>query len=452
MFSFLTQWQQLQGRFYGVRRRRPARRPGWRPRLDILEDRTVPSTLMVSKSGDDVSQVGTLRHAVASAQSGDTILIAPNLGATNTPITLTNGALVLDKDLTIEPLLDKFPATISGDGNSAVFEVTANAHVTLSQLTITGGAPWGIANAGSLTVSGSTLSHNATGIRNLGMLRVSDSTLSDNATDGVGGGIANFGSATVSGSTLSGNSANFYYGGYGGGIYNGYQASLTISNSFLFGNSASYGAGGGIANFFGTVMVAGCSFGVRPDGTMSGNSAGSGGGIANEYSGMLTVIDSTLSGNFAYGSGGGIANYYSATAAVNGSTVSHNQANDGGGGIANLDYGTVTVSGSTLTDNFAFYSGGGFFNDLASLTVSSCILSDNSAYYYGGGGIYNVYGTATVTGSTLTRNSAGQYYYGGGIYNFGGALYLGMSSVTGNTPTNIVGIYSDLGGNTVGLP
>jgi hypothetical protein len=56
---------------------RPFRKTAFRarPTLEVLEDRWVPSTLTVTKSGDDVTQNHTLRYAVAHAQSGDTIQI-----------------------------------------------------------------------------------------------------------------------------------------------------------------------------------------------------------------------------------------------------------------------------------------------------------------------------------------------------------------------------------------
>src|SRR5206468_3152328 len=107
--------------------------------------------------------------------------------------------------------------------------------VTLSGLTISKGS----AN-GSTTFKGG-------GIYNAGTLTVSNSTLSYNTASNGGGGIANDGTLTVSGSTLSGNSS-----AAGGGIANSQQGTLTISGSTLSGNSAS--EGGGIENF-GTVTV-----------------------------------------------------------------------------------------------------------------------------------------------------------------------------------------------------
>src|SRR5215467_14168437 len=84
--------------------RSPAhRRHAYRPRLEMLEDRCVPSTLTVTSSADNLNQNHTLRYAVAHAQSGDIILLT---AAVKAPIVLTQGELVLSKNVTIESVLD----------------------------------------------------------------------------------------------------------------------------------------------------------------------------------------------------------------------------------------------------------------------------------------------------------------------------------------------------------
>lgn len=95
-----------------------------------------------------------------------------------------------------------------------------------------------------------------------------------------------------------------------------------------------------------------------------------------------------------------------------------------GGGI--LNYGKLTVTGSTISGNTAgtiFVNsatgsgsfGGGICN-LGTLTVIGSIVSGNNAAY--GGGIYSN-GILNVQGaSTITGNNASR---GGGIYNYGSA-------------------------------
>ena len=347
------------------KRKATALRRTFRPSLENLEDRWVPSTLMVTRSIDDVSQHGTLRWAVANAQDGDTILLTNVVK--NTGITLTQGELVLGQDVTIEAK-GKTPVTISGGDLSRIFKVAPGAQVTLSNLVITGGN--GSANnpAGDPDWEGS-----------------------------------------------------------GGGILVDAGAVLTISKSSVSGNSAS--SGGGIFSY-GTLTVSGS--------TLSGNYAAFGGGIDNL--GTATVSGSTLSGNYSEHGGGGILNW--ATLTVSGSTLSGNSTgNSTGGGIASFGSTTLTVSGSTFFDNFASV-GGAIYNEAGTLTVSGCTLSGNSAGSYGGG-IANLYGTVAVIDSTLSGNRAGEY--GGGIWNQGG-LTISGSSVSGNSAYDGGGIYNFAGG------
>ena len=67
------------------------------PRLEGLEDRSLLSPLTVSNLFD--SGTGSLRAAIATAQSGDTITFAKGLHGT---ITLTSGDLPISDSVTID--------------------------------------------------------------------------------------------------------------------------------------------------------------------------------------------------------------------------------------------------------------------------------------------------------------------------------------------------------------
>ncbi len=107
----LASWKSERSR---SRRLRPAHR-SFRPRMEVLEDRCVPSTLNVTSNLDN-GAVGTLRWAVAVADASaapDTIVIHAKQ-----PIVLTQGQLVLSASMTVEAAAGT--ATISGDGLSRV--------------------------------------------------------------------------------------------------------------------------------------------------------------------------------------------------------------------------------------------------------------------------------------------------------------------------------------------
>jgi hypothetical protein len=271
--------------------------PRFRPHLEELEGRVVPSVLTVTNNNDHGG--GSLRYEIAKAQNGDTVNFAPSLDGQT--ITLTTGELDIGttkqpRSIQIEGPGDSQLA-VSGGGVSRVFGVGSHSQLILSGLTITGGGiigggieGGGISNEGTLTVSACTISNNSAsdggGIYNIGTLTVSGCTISNNSAIDNGGGIFNLGTLTVSGCTLSGNSA--YYAG-GGGICN--RDTAMVTNSTLSGNNAN--SGGGIYNAYrATLTVSGC--------TVSDNQMA---GIANDSDnlfGTLTVSNTTFSGNIAY--------------------------------------------------------------------------------------------------------------------------------------------------------
>jgi len=274
----------------------------FRPRLEVLEGRDVPSTLTVTNNLDNGS-VGSLGYEIGHAKKGDTIVFAPSLDGQT--ITLSGSELDITKSVTIRGpgagLL-----TINGGADPAnnlnptwfrVFAVEKNANVTLSGLTITGG----------------------------GGTAYGDPYYFPRPYDNDGGGILNLGTLTVSACTVSGNYVNPVDGNsFGGGIYN--AGTLTVSNSTVANNSV----------------------GPDPASDVWGSPTGDGGGIYN--AGTLTITGSTISSNFAYSDGGGI--YNAGTAKVNGCTLSSNGALSLGGAIYNAGTpAALTVIDSIFSGN-----------------------------------------------------------------------------------------------------
>jgi hypothetical protein len=272
----------------------------FRPQLDALEDRWLPSTLTVTNNLD--SGPGSLRAEIAAAKPRDAIAFAQSLDGQT--IKLTSGELDITKNLTIQgPGAGQL--TVSGGGWTRVFEVAKGSNVSLSNLTIS----QGYASAG----------------------------------DGGGIYIDYRGTLTVSGCILSGNTAY-----RGGGIFNYGGGTVTISNSTLSGNSAgdpaSAGEGGAIynnGNNGGTETISGC--------TLSSNTAYQGGGIFNGGAAPLTVSGCTVSGNTAYYEGGGVYNAGALT--VSNSVFSSNNPD------AIYNVGSLTVSGNVFSGNHIYNYG-----------------------------------------------------------------------------------------------
>lgn len=141
----------------------------------------------------------------------------------------------------------------------------------------------------------------------------------------------------------------------------------------------------------------------------------SGGGVYNE--GVVTLLGTTLTANFAT-SGGGIANFNGTVNVVQSSTLSSNRAEDDGGAIANFGVpATVNVTNSTLSGNQAKFFGGGIENFNGRVYITGSTVHMNSSNVEGGG-VFNTFSmlnqpVLTVTGSTFSENESG---LGGGIF------------------------------------
>ena len=153
-------------------------------------------------------------------------------------ITLSSGQLELSDKAGNETITGPAAGvTLSGGGNSRVFQVDGGVTATLSGLTITGTLS-GQNGGGLFNQGGATL--------NLNNCNVSASTASS------GGGLYNDGTANLTSCDLSNNMAQ----NYGGGLYNTGTANLT--NCSVQFDSATY-HGGGLYNSSGTATLTNCT-------------------------------------------------------------------------------------------------------------------------------------------------------------------------------------------------
>ena len=223
---------------------------------------------------------------------------------------------------------------------------------------------FGISNRGTSILVNSTVSYNTVvGIVNPGVLFVTRSSIGENTETGIVN-LAESSIAIVMDSVITANSTNVSVerGIYssdqaGGGIRN--QGRLIITNGTISDNSAV--VGGGIHND-GTGTV------TMTSSTVSNNTAVFGGGGINNY-GRMTLTNTTVSGNRAAGNrfvslGGGISNEASRLSRPDGSTT--------------LFTGVLTLINSTVSGNIAEIWGGGISNQTTADLVNT-IIAGNSA-------------------------------------------------------------------------
>lgn len=321
------------------------RRQWWTPSLIILgmllqglqQPQLVIAGGVVTNCADD-TQLSAL------IASGGTITF--NCGGVGTTATITLSSTKIIPSGASVALDGGGKITLSGNNARRLFNVRANARLSIANLTLRDGKDFGggaILNDGTLIIDRTTLTANE-------------------ASGQFGGAIKNTGSLTITNSLIAYNTAT---SGYGGGIDSAETSTLTIiRNSTFIQNTARLG-GGALANN-GIVQIS--------DSTFSGNSAGlEYGGGAIENTGPLTVVSSTFTSNAA-GKGGAIYNEGGRTTITN-STLSGNMADRAprtGGGIHNergAVEGIVTVNSSTLFGNTAPGGSGGNIHNVAGNTI-----------------------------------------------------------------------------------
>jgi hypothetical protein len=430
------------------------------------------STITVTTCTD--AGAGSLRDAVASAISGDTIDFSATLGCTT--ISLTSGAITIETGGDGQPIAN---LEIDGPGRNAL---TIDGGYADRVLVDTVGLP-GLSS--TLTISGIKLQHGFTDgdggcLLSFGSVDLSDVEVSEcgagiGSTGGArhGGGISVGGNASLLSSFVGDNKVDGTTGyAYGAGLFAGASATLiatTVSGNFATSNNGGT-LGGGVAvgdranNRQGTLTVSSSSLQNNTAFSHCGYCGVRGGG-AFVY-GNSTFDDSTISGNTAfsdahYGAGGGL--YFNArfgaapvTATLTGTDVGSNTADEDGGAIGangDLSFTGGTISGnsaqnggaivlldgnadlvdSLLTGNIAMDRGGGIFiHGYGDAAAENTTISENLAQG-NGGAIANTYGSVHLSNSTLTANSAnGQ---GGGIWFYYAYYTLGLEStiVAGNT-------------------
>ncbi len=367
---------------------------------------------------------------------------------------------------------------------------------TISGNTARGGG--GIFSTSSVSITNSNILGNSAftggGVCSIiSPIRILNSTISGNTATMSGGGIHSS-SVSITNSTISGNSAYA-----GGGIcsdpsYFSDSCSIMILSSTISGNSAYSTSGGGIYSssfVYSSIMV--------KSSTISGNTAINAGGGIFSFSSLfssVSIINSSILGNSLsahYSTGGGICSQsaptasspssssYSSLVSIINTTISGNSAFDGGGVYSfskshsfsfpssSSSSSSVSITSSTISGNTAIRTGGGIycysitgsssFPVSSSVNVTNSTVSGNTASITGGGVMsycilpasnLNSSATVMVTNSTIAGNIAS---LGEGIYcqSYGTSISQSFGLPNSSVITITSSIVTENGSNGSGI-
>lgn len=402
--------------------------------LQLLEDRTVPASIVVNSTLDILFQA---RTATISTIKGNKISLTDAINiANNTPgadtIVLTafqaynlknidnywygpTGLPAIASDITIQGNGAQISRT--GGPNFRIFYVSnvqygglATGSLTLQGLTLQGGVAVGgdsFRGGGGLGAGGA--------IFNQGNL-VLDGVLMMNNT--AQGGTTNGSVDLFAGGGIGGDAPNHYVSHAGGGFGGPTPGSV----NFATGGPTREGQGGKLDGTPDPFARAGFGGGGLSGVTSAdGKTGGFGGGGGGDFFGNPGP------GGFGGGIGASYAPYWYDTRMRGG----------GGAGLGGAVFnrgGTVSILNSTITNNLA--RGGDGARYLLGYRAPS---GAGSGF---GGGVFNLNGTVYLTNSTIVQNNVAPgspgYYYGGGGFDGradGNQVYNLADSLDGGTAT-----------------
>jgi hypothetical protein len=376
-FTWLRKW--MTGRCHTPSRTAPCR---FRPQLEALEDRSLPSTYYAATASDLIADINAAnKHGGANT----IVLTAP----TTSPYVLTAVNNTKDGPTGLPQISGKDDLSVVGNGDTIerdsgapsfrLFDVAGGGSLTLQNLTLTNGQLWwgsgasaeggAVFNQGTLVLSGVTVTGNR--------VSASPGATSNNKTGGAGADAA------------------------GGGIWS--NGALTVENGCVITSNSATGGDGGFS-------YATAQYGP------GGNAFGGGICVAG---GTATITDSSIGTYYAF-AGYGYGNTAQGGAGANVRSNGARSASGYGGGLY-VAAGTVTMNADTVASNTA--QGG--------TPSPQPGYSYPSGYGYGGG-LYAAGGNVTLTNDTVGYNVAGTYENGGTsifyVSGYGGGVFIASAA------------------------
>ncbi len=232
-----------------------------------------------------------------------------------------------------------------------------------------------------------------------GTVSLTDSVVDGNSAIQGGGGVYVLtGAFSATHSTISNNTTPTW----GGGVFTDWGG-VTLTDSTVSGNFADTLGGGGIL-----VQAAGGSLSLIRTTVSNNKTNAGGGGIGVAQTGTVTIMDSSVTSNSATQGGGGLLS--GGTVTISGSLFANNTTPSQGGALA-LSNNLVTITNTTISGNSAGWIGGGISNGSnTTINISYSTITGNIAdtKHNGlgfGGGIRNYLGTVNLKSSILAGNS-----------------------------------------------
>jgi hypothetical protein len=189
-----------------------------------------------------------------------------------------------------------------------------------------------------------------------------------------------------------------------------------------------------------------------------------GGGIYNGEGAVLTLLNSTVSGNSSVKmDGGGIYGFPGSTASIVNSTIDNNTAGNVGGGLRML--GNATIENSTISGNeaLAWYGGAFFLTDGVIDVINSSIIGNISPSWAPEAIFVGTFGPPSATlnlansivanatgGCFLAPWGAGAVAINSGGHNIGSDNTCNLTAAGDQPNTDpLVGALADNGGPTL---